>query len=231
MFLKLLSPLSCLLFQASTSTALRLPRTRGTASLSTRLTLRPTTSRWDARVQTASGLGDSCSCERLWTGPAVLKETPACCTFLPASSPAAFSLAWPHIALLQKKGDQYSAARLTDDDKAEIRALARDPRIGQSYPAVAKLLREVQATTCISYCCVFALPPSTAVLRLAAASSGSHPAGAVTPSRRRAHRQVNCALYLRPPEHQAGHRSGAVWRVRGSSACLHVCWLGKLLSA
>ena len=31
---------------------------------------------------------------------------------------------------LQKKGDQYSAARLTDDDKAEIRALGRDPRIG-----------------------------------------------------------------------------------------------------
>jgi hypothetical protein len=31
---------------------------------------------------------------------------------------------------IQKKGDQYSAARLTDDDKAEIRALARDPRIG-----------------------------------------------------------------------------------------------------
>lgn len=31
----------------------------------------------------------------------------------------------------QKKGDQYSAARLTDDDKAEIRALARDPRIGE----------------------------------------------------------------------------------------------------
>ena len=32
---------------------------------------------------------------------------------------------------LQKKGDQYSAARLTDDDKAEIRALGRDPRIGE----------------------------------------------------------------------------------------------------
>jgi DNA replication licensing factor MCM2 len=32
---------------------------------------------------------------------------------------------------IQKKGDQYSAARLTDDDKAEIRALARDPRIGE----------------------------------------------------------------------------------------------------
>eukprot|EP00887_Chlorella_sp_A99_P006785 scaffold2.g6785.t1 len=33
-----------------------------------------------------------------------------------------------HVA---KKGDQYSAAKLTDDDKAEIRALARDPRIGE----------------------------------------------------------------------------------------------------
>jgi hypothetical protein len=32
---------------------------------------------------------------------------------------------------LQRKGDQYSAARLTDDDKAEIRALGRDPRIGE----------------------------------------------------------------------------------------------------
>ena len=32
-----------------------------------------------------------------------------------------------HVA---KKGDQYSSAKLTDDDKAEIRALARDPRIG-----------------------------------------------------------------------------------------------------
>lgn len=32
---------------------------------------------------------------------------------------------------VQKKGDQYSAAKLTDDDKAEIRALARDPRIGE----------------------------------------------------------------------------------------------------
>ncbi|KAL4424005.1 hypothetical protein ABPG75_001306 [Micractinium tetrahymenae] len=32
---------------------------------------------------------------------------------------------------VQKKGDQYSAAKLTDDDKAEIRALSRDPRIGE----------------------------------------------------------------------------------------------------
>lgn len=32
---------------------------------------------------------------------------------------------------MQKKGDQYSVARLTDDDKAEIRALGRDPRIGE----------------------------------------------------------------------------------------------------
>lgn len=31
---------------------------------------------------------------------------------------------------IQKKGDQYSAAKLTDEDKNEIRALARDPRIG-----------------------------------------------------------------------------------------------------
>jgi len=31
---------------------------------------------------------------------------------------------------VQKKGDQYSAARLTDDDKAEIRALAREANIG-----------------------------------------------------------------------------------------------------
>jgi DNA replication licensing factor MCM2 len=32
-----------------------------------------------------------------------------------------------HVA---KRGDQYSAARLTDEDRNEIRALARDPRIG-----------------------------------------------------------------------------------------------------
>ncbi len=58
--------------------------------------------------------------------------------------------------------------------------------------------------------------------------------------RRRAHRQVDCALHLRPPEHQAGHRAGAVWRVRtssdaqvmfaqvqllGASCCLRLLWL------
>ena len=32
---------------------------------------------------------------------------------------------------MQKKGDQYSANKLTDEDKNEIRALARDPRIGE----------------------------------------------------------------------------------------------------
>lgn len=36
---------------------------------------------------------------------------------------------------VQKKGDQYSVARLTDDDKAEIRALGRDPRIGERIVA------------------------------------------------------------------------------------------------
>ena len=35
---------------------------------------------------------------------------------------------------IQKKGDLYSAARLTDEDKNEIRALARDPRIGALVP-------------------------------------------------------------------------------------------------
>ena len=36
----------------------------------------------------------------------------------------------PHHSPPRLQGDQYSAARLTDDDKAEIRALARDPCIG-----------------------------------------------------------------------------------------------------
>ncbi len=35
---------------------------------------------------------------------------------------------------IQKKGDLYSAARLTDEDKNEIRTLARDPRIGAPSP-------------------------------------------------------------------------------------------------
>ncbi|GAB4814991.1 hypothetical protein N2152v2_002037 [Parachlorella kessleri] len=39
---------------------------------------------------------------------------------------------------IQKKGDLYSAARLTDEDKNEIRALARDPRIGERiYKSIA----------------------------------------------------------------------------------------------
>lgn len=63
-------------------------------------------------------------------------------------------LACPYLAPPQKKGDQYSAARLTDDDKAEIRALARDPRIGACRTvgtAVHAVL--LRCTAVVSECC------------------------------------------------------------------------------
>jgi DNA replication licensing factor MCM2 len=42
-----------------------------------------------------------------------------------------------HVA---RRGEAYSEARLTDEDRAEIRALARDPRVGERIAKVRALL-------------------------------------------------------------------------------------------
>lgn len=146
------------------------------------------------------------------------------CNSFAASSPAACPPACPYLAPPQKKGDQYSAARLTDDDKAEIRALARDPRIGACCTS---------GPLCMRCCCG---APRWSVIAVHCLHAGALPCPDVLDSdhsltpdctrqcrcRRRAHRQVDCALHLRPPEHQAGHRAGAVWRVRAWAAHCHV---------
>ncbi len=119
---------------------------------------------------------------------------------------------------------QYSAAKLTDDDKSEIRALSRDPRIGEH------LCCSLCLCCWLPRCCS---PPLQCCRRRAGtgACSSTVPAAFMlahhrTPSptssarrpapppvaRRRAHREVHRSLHLRPPEHQAGHCAGHVWR-------------------
>lgn len=119
---------------------------------------------------------------------------------------------------------QYSAAKLTDDDKSEIRALSRDPRIGE------RLCCSLCLCCWLPRCCS---PPLQCCRRRAGtgACSSTVPTAFMlahhrtpTPTssarrpapppvaRRRAHREVHRSLHLRPPEHQAGHCAGHVWR-------------------
>ena len=57
---------------------------------------------------------------------------------------------------ISKRGDAYAAARLTDEDRAEIRALARDPRIGAWVCGGALPSRDGWE----GGCCRLGLPPS-----------------------------------------------------------------------
>ena len=108
-----------------------------------------------------------------------------------------------HVA---KKGDQYSSAKLTDDDKAEIRALARDPRIGGCNcggGAVGLTCADWQGGGVLM--CVRGWPAHQHPLL----ATPLPPPPCFLPSR--THRQEHCALYLWPRRDQAGHRAGSVW--------------------